>query len=459
MTIRQVAELSQQHLIDSAKSVVSVGYKKTDVGIIPMNWKSISLGEIAEVKMCKRVLSAQTSKTGPIPFFKIGTFGGESDAFISQSLYDEFKAKYSFPEKGDVLISAAGTLGKTVVYDGKPSYFQDSNIVWLKVDKTKILNEYLYHYYRVIKWASSEGSTISRLYNGIIRSSLVSLPPLKEQAAIANALFDVDLLIDELEKLITKKQAIKTATMQQLLIGRTRLPQFALHADGSKKGYKQSELGEIPEDWEVKLIKDVIDKERGIRYGIVQPGNYDPKGRLMVRGQDYSKGWVAENEIFRVSDAVELRYKNARLKAGDLIITIVGAGTGHVEIVPAWLDGANLTQTTARMTIDERVANARFIQAALLTKEGQTRIGSFIKGNAQPGLNCTDIYEFQLVCPKSISEQNTIATILSAIDDEIEVLGQRLVKTCQIKKGMMQELLTGKTRLPFELNDQQGQGI
>src|SRR5690606_17625591 len=79
----------------------------------------------------------------------------------------------------------------------------------------------------------------------------IPVPEKSEQTAIANALSDVDALISELEKLIAKKQAIKTATMQQLLTGRTRLPQFALRDDGSPKGTKPSELGEIPEDWEV----------------------------------------------------------------------------------------------------------------------------------------------------------------------------------------------------------------
>lgn len=205
------------------------GTKPSELGEIPEDWEVVTLGDIAEVRMCKRILSYQTAKKGEIPFFKIGTFGGEPDAYISDSLYREFKARFSYPEKGDVLISAAGTLGKMVVYDGKPSYFQDSNIVWLEIDKRKISNEYLYQYYKVIKWASSEGSTISRLYNGIIKASVISIPSLAEQTSIATILSDMDEEIQALEQRLSKTRQIKQGMMQELLTGKTRLIKGEAH--------------------------------------------------------------------------------------------------------------------------------------------------------------------------------------------------------------------------------------
>src|SRR5690606_899025 len=135
-------------------------------------------------------------------------------------------------------------------------------IVWLKVDKKKISNEYLYHYYKVIQWAATEGTTIARLYNGIIYDTQILLPPINEQKIVAEALSDTDALISELEKLIEKKQAIKTATMQQLLTGKTRLPEFALREDGTPKAYKESELGQIPEDWELSEIYELADRQK-----------------------------------------------------------------------------------------------------------------------------------------------------------------------------------------------------
>ena len=433
MTIQQLEEMSQQYLTGSEERVMPSGYKQTDVGIIPLDWQSIHLGEIAEVKMCKRILSAQTSKTGPIPFFKIGTFGGESDAFISQSLYDEFKAKYSFPEMGDVLISAAGTLGKTVIYDGKPSYFQDSNIVWLKVDKTKILNEYLYHYFRVIKWASSEGSTISRLYNGIIRASLVSLPPLQEQIAIANALSDVDALINELEKLTTKKQAIKTATMQQLLTGRSRLPQFALREDGSKKGYKQSELGEIPEDWKVRSLLNIAN----LIHGKAHEPYVSESGRFVVVNSKFISTEGLVRKYCSQNDCVA--------KQGDVLMVLSDLPNGRALAKCYYVEQDHIYAVNQRVCIFRTdTFDSKFLYFYLNRHKYFLALDD---GVTQTHILNGDIKDCQLYVPSNIEEQTAIAIILSDMDDELRVLEQRLNKTRQIKQGMMQELLTGKTRL------------
>ena len=199
------------------------GYKQSELGEIPEDWDSINLGVCAEVCMCKRIFSNQTLDVGFIPFYKIGTFGKEADAYISKEIYAEYRAKYSFPKKGDVLISAAGTLGRTVIYDGEPAYFQDSNIVWLDINKSKLSNIYLYHYYQVIKWASTEGSTIARLYNGIIKASLITLPSIEEQTAIATILSDMDAELQALEQRLNKTRQIKQGMMQQLLTGKIRL--------------------------------------------------------------------------------------------------------------------------------------------------------------------------------------------------------------------------------------------
>lgn len=130
--------------------MIPYGYKQTEVGVIPEDWECVKIKDVATISMCKRIFANQTSTIGDVPFYKIGTFGKEADAYISRKLYVEYRNKYSFPQKGDILISAAGTLGRTVVYDGEKAYFQDSNIVWLDINKTRLCNEYLNQYYKVI---------------------------------------------------------------------------------------------------------------------------------------------------------------------------------------------------------------------------------------------------------------------------------------------------------------------
>lgn len=148
--------------------------------------------------MCKRILKEQTSSTGDIPFFKIGTFGKNADAFISKDLFEEYKAKYSYPQKGDILISAAGTIGRTIVFDGQPAYFQDSNIVWLRHDESIVLNSFLRYCYELSPWFVSTGGTIARLYNDNILNAVIPVPPIEEQRKIVDLLDRFNALTTDL---------------------------------------------------------------------------------------------------------------------------------------------------------------------------------------------------------------------------------------------------------------------
>jgi type I restriction enzyme S subunit len=158
-------------------------------------WLEMPLGEVGKVSMCKRIFKEETKATGDIPFYKIGTFGKEADSFIPSDIYRQYRDKYPFPNKGDVLISAAGTIGRRVIYDGEHAYFQDSNIVWISNDQKRVLNHYLYHFYGACEWNSTRGATISRLYNDNLKRIVISFPKsLFEQQHIAAQL---DALSDE----------------------------------------------------------------------------------------------------------------------------------------------------------------------------------------------------------------------------------------------------------------------
>ena len=160
--------------------------------------KWMKLKEIGKVCMCKRILKEQTESSGDVPFYKIGTFGGVADAYIPQELFDSYKSTFSYPQKGDILISAAGTIGRTVEFDGKPAYFQDSNIVWLKHDESIVLNSYLKYCYTQNPWAISTGGTIARLYNDNILNATIPVPPIAEQQKIVAILDRFDTLTNDL---------------------------------------------------------------------------------------------------------------------------------------------------------------------------------------------------------------------------------------------------------------------
>ena len=165
-------------------------------------WKKIRLGDNCSIQMCKRIMAAQTNTEGGVPFYKIGTIGGKADAYISKDLFDEYKRKYSYPNKGEVMITCAGTVGKCVIYDGEDSYYQDSNIVWIDNPNEIISNDFLYHLLSNINWSYLNSTTIVRIYNDDLRNLKLCCPRLDEQKKIARFLSLINERIATQNKII-----------------------------------------------------------------------------------------------------------------------------------------------------------------------------------------------------------------------------------------------------------------
>jgi len=400
---------------------IKKGYKQTEIGIIPEDWEIKRLGEIGEIRMCKRVFKAQTSISENIPFYKIGTFGNIPDAFISQELYDDFRLKYYYPKKGEILFSAAGTIGRTVIFDGKPAYFQDSNIVWIDNDEKIITNQYLYYFYKVVQWMTSDGGIVSRLYNEHIRNTQIFLPPsIAEQTAIATVLSDTDALITALDKLIAKKKLIKQGAMQELLTGKKRLKGFSGE-------WVEKKLGEIAE------IKD----------GTHQTPQYVNDGIPF-----YSVENVTNNDFINTkSISIEehkILTKSYRIEKGDVLMTRIGS-IGVCKLVN-WDVEASFYVSLALLKFKKGYSSDYFTQYSntnLFIKE----IEDHSLQHATPRkINLGNISFVKVYFPKSVIEQTAIATILTDMDAEISALEAKRDKYKQLKIGMMQQLLTGQIR-------------
>ena len=180
-------------------------------------WEQRKFEDFGKVVMCKRIFKEQTKEIGDVPFYKIGTFGEKADAFIDYQLFEEYKNKYPYPKKGAILISASGSIGKIVEYQGKREYFQDSNIVWLEHDSS-IKNKFLKYIYQVVKWEGLEGSTIQRLYNSNILKTKILLPEVSEQAKIANFFESIDNLITLHQSKLEKLKKLKQALLNKMFI-------------------------------------------------------------------------------------------------------------------------------------------------------------------------------------------------------------------------------------------------
>lgn len=178
-------------------------------------WEKRKLGDLGSVAMNKRIYKDQTSDEGEIPFYKIGSFGKQADAFISRRLFNEYKKLYPFPKKGDILISASGSIGRTIVYNGEDAYFQDSNIIWIQHDN-RLDNTFLHQLFNIIRWSGVEGTTIKRLYNKNILSTQILLPSVEEQRSIGSLLDNVDNLIAATQHKVDLLKKLKQGYLQKM---------------------------------------------------------------------------------------------------------------------------------------------------------------------------------------------------------------------------------------------------
>ena len=408
---------------------LSAGYKRTELGVIPQQWGVKPLGEIGSVLMCKRVLKHQTHERGDVPFYKIGTFGGVADAFIPQSLYDEFRRKYSFPRKGDVLISAAGTIGRTVIYDGAPAYFQDSNIVWIDNDESTVTNAFLWHRYQVTKWSVSHGGTVARLYNENIRADIhIPVPAIPEQRAIATALSDVDALLAKIDQIIAKKRDLKQAAMQQLLTGQTRLPGFS---------------GE----WEVKPMKSLGQTYGGLAGKIKE--DFGHGSSKYIPFMNVMTDTVIDPNWLETVDIAQNEAQNL-VKKGDLFFNGSSETPEEVGFCSVLLeDIPNLYLNSFcfgfRFNTDAKVSGL-FFAYWFRGADGRAAMSVLAQGATRYNIAKSAFMRLSIPQP-SQEEQTAITTVLSDMDAELAALEARRDKTRGLKQGMMQALLTGRIRL------------
>lgn len=386
----------------NAKGMKETKFKDTELGKIPEEWEVCNLGSIGVPLMCKRIMKWQTNETAGIPFYKIGTFGKQADAFIAPDIWRYMITHFNYPRKGDILISAAGTIGRTVVFDGQPSYFQDSNIVWIDNDEEKVLNPYLEYAYTKIAW-STDASTISRLYNNNLKSALILFPHDKaEQQRIASALSDVDALVAELDALIEKKRAIMAGTMQELLTGKRRLQGFS-------------------EPWVERTIEDFAK----ITTGASNTQDQAPFGIFP----------------FYIRSASVMK-SNRFLYDCEGVITI---GDGQIGKVFHYVNGKFDLHQRCYLIYDFYDVDAKFFYYIFSAFFYERAIALSAKATVD-SVRRDMIAKMKVDLP-SLAEQHAIATILSDMDAEIAELEAKRDKYKEVRQGMMQQLLTGKIRL------------
>ena len=492
--VNEIAEMSAQYLVDAAEGAC-FEFKQTELGLIPADWELVEIESL-------NVIGQPAIKAGPFGSsltkdiyvndgFKI--YGQEQvisgdhqfgDYFVDELKFRQLRSCEVLP--GDILLSLVGTAGKLLIIpENAAKGIINPRLLRFRLNQNKIIPLFfknLFESERVQSYLamSAQGGTMAVLNASILKRLSIPLPNIIEQTAIANALSDVDALISELEKLIAKKQAIKTATMQQLLTGRTRLPQFALREngtptnspgtnldagaggpkgegqDGLRKSTKPSELGEIPEDWEVVAMGDL-----GSTYGGLSGKSKQDFGHGNSLYVPFTN--VMANVVVDVDnlEKVDVREAQNNLALGDLLFN--GSSETPEEVCFSALVSADIRKLYLNSFCFGFRSNQKNVYLPLYlaywfrSEVGRAAVLVMAQGSTRYNISKSQFMKLTIVLPDT-EEQTAIATILSDMDAEIQALEQRLGKTRQIKQGMMQELLTGKTRLVQPLHKESKYG-
>jgi type I restriction enzyme S subunit len=356
---------------------------------------------------------------------------------------------------GDALLNEGQTtelVGRCALYRdelGRPVAIQNQLLRFRADSSTSA--DFAVHLFRQCQkdgtFAAIATQTTSVAHLGLKRFANLSLawPATKaEQEAIAEALSDVDALIEALEQLIAKKRSIKRGVMQALLTGRRRLPGFEV-----TPGLKQTEVGVIPVEWECRSIDTVLDEISMGPFGSdIKVSNFVSAGVPVLSGANMKGTRVLDAFRNYVSPAKAKSLKKAVASRGDVVVTHRGT-LGQIAYIPhdSKYENYVISQSQFRARFSERVCPV-WIVLFFRSRKG-SRI--LLEGKGHTGVpaiaQATTTFRRLKVPLPSLAEQEVIAQILSDHDAEIEALQARLKKTRQLKQGMAQQLLTGRIRL------------
>ncbi|MBQ4848536.1 restriction endonuclease subunit S [Pseudoalteromonas sp. MMG012] len=368
-------------------------------------WKLFSLGELGSVATNKRIFIHETSLIGDVPFYKIGTFGREPKLFISQELFDDYKKRYPFPEKGDLLFSVIGSIGRVVEYTGEDEYFQDSNVVWLKHDGA-IVNSFLKQFYSIVEWEGIEGSTIKHLYNRTILGTKIQTPSREEQTQIGNTFQKLDSLINQHQQKHDKLSNIKKAMLEKMF---------------PKQGETTPEIRfkGFHGEWEKKAICDLFTVTRGSVLATTKtsPTPSPDKCYPVYSSQTKNNGLMGFYHEYLFESAITW--------------TTDGANAGTVNFREGKFYSTNVNGV---LLSNEGYANNAI--AEILNKEAWRHVSHV--GN--PKLMNNVMSAIKITIPNSVEEQTAIGNYFLKLDDLINQHQQKITKLNNIKQACLKKM-------------------
>jgi len=386
----------------AAKQTIPTGYKLTEVGVIPEDWAVIKLGDLSEfVTSGSRGWAQYYSVSGALFIRSQNVRDGKLCLADSQhvNIPQGAEGGRTKVKLNDLLITITGnSVGNVAAASQQFEEAYISQHVGLVRLKDSSIGSYVCRYLspsapgnlQIKESQSGQSKPGLNLQN--LRDFLIAVPQSRIEArAITSSLDDTDALIASLEQLITKKQAIKAATMQQLLTGRTRLPQFALRSDGTAKGYKTSELGQIPEDWEVLPLGELCHFENGDR-----SSNYPSSDEFVSFGIPFINAGHIDNGVIDskgmdyISAVIYARLGGGKVKPGDLVYCLRGS-LGKFGVVPDDFGmGAIASSLVIVRPITSRTS-CKFISEYFKSDISKRMVSLWAGGAAQPNLGAKEL--------------------------------------------------------------------
>ena len=442
----------------AAKQIIPAGYKLSEAGIIPEDWEALPLGGICKVQGGFAFKSERFKKTG-VPILRISNIQSgylDVNEVVYYSVGEKIPKQFEVND-GDALIAMSGaTTGKVGIYNENGVAYLNQRVGKFVLHGNADIR-YIQHVvgsdlYKIalnnmLAQGAQPNISSSQLERIVIRKPTIEI----EQKIIADVLSDTDKLIACLAQLIAKKQAIKTAAMQQLLTGRTRLPQFALRPDGTPKGYKSSELGQIPEDWVLADIRSIsaVPMQNGLFYEPIRKG----KGVPLINVGDMYTAAPVDVGLLELFDASLNEIKLFKAVRGDLFFTrssVVPSGIAYCNIFDSERNDVVFDSHLIRVRPNVELVDPKYLYLSCISKYARSALIAEAKTATMTTIDQGAINSCPVLVPPK-NEQTAIATILSDMDNELQALTQKLEKARALKQGMMQQLLTGRIRLPLEV--------
>ncbi|HER2025529.1 restriction endonuclease subunit S [Bacillus infantis] len=414
------------------KRTVHDGYKMTELGEIPVEWEVNSLGLMTEIIMGQSPSSSSYNDQGHgLPFYQGKTEFGSKYPRVRKWCSEPTK----IAEAEDVLISVRAPVGEVNMCRETSCIGRGLGAIRAIIGKSTPW--FLYYTLQNAKTrfeSLGQGSTFTAINGGELRNLFIIFPPLKEQERIAEILATVDEQIENTKKLIEETKELKKGLMQQLLtkgIGHTH--------------FKNTDLGAIPVGWEIHSMEAICERIIvGIASSTTEHYSNKENGVPIIRNQNIKENILNTNDLLYISYEFDNANSKKRLKVGDLLTVRTGY-PGITAVVTSDFEGCQ-SFTTLISTPKQEIVNSNYIAYYLNSPLGKEELKKLSAGGAQQNLNVGSLSKYRIKLP-GIVEQKKIAEILSAVDDRIESYEKEKERFIELKKGLMQKLLTGKIRV------------